>query len=108
MATPQQISVAVLASATTLYTGFTGGAATRAELCSLDLCNTTTGDLTIDLYYENSGGGTTRYFAKTMTVPALGTISYKGLQTIAATGDKWKAIASGTGIDATGTVVENA
>jgi len=105
--TPQTINAAVLASATDLYTAFVG-AATRAMLVSLDLCNTTTSDVTIDVWYEASGGGTLRYFAKTFTVPAHGSITWRGMQVINAAGDKWRAQASATGVDALGAVIENA
>lgn len=105
---PVQISAAVLASATTLYTAFVDGGATWAILSSLDFCNTGTTDITVDVWYENSGASVTRYFAKTLTVPAKGVASYRGMQTITTSGDKWRAIASATNVDCTGTVTESA
>lgn len=103
------INVAVLASETDLYTAFSIGGATTGTLLVLNLCNTGTVDLTIDVYYKKASDSSKKYLAKTRTVPALGNLTLeKAGATINTSTDKWCAIASATGIDAVGTVIENA
>ena len=104
--TPNPIKAAVAVSNTTLYTAFVG-AATRAMLVALDFCNTTAADITIDVFFENAAASVTRYFGKGVVVPANGVASWRGMQVIDTASDKWRAIASATGVDCTGTVVEN-
>ena len=104
--TPEPIEVAIGVTATDLYTAFTGGAS-RAWLVSLDLTNTTTSDITVDVYKEVSGPTDYR-FGDDLIVPAKGTLSWRGMLTLKTAGDKIKAIASATGVDCVGTVVENA
>lgn len=106
--TPIPIAVSVLASETDLYTAFSVVGASAAMLISLDLCNTGSTDITIDVYYKKAADGSKKYFGKTTTVPALGTATWRGMETINTSGDKWCAIASATNVDATGTVMENA
>jgi len=106
--TPQPIQVAVGVGVTALYTAFVGGSATRAMLVSLDLTNTTTGDITVDVYWRDAADAVSRYFADDLVVPAKGIASWRGMQTLDAAGEAIKAIASAAGVDATGTVIENA
>lgn len=104
--TPQPIQVSVLTSATTLYTAFVGGSATRAMLPSLTLTNTTSASITIDVWIDN--GGVLFYILKTFPIAGLQTLDWTGMQTLDTSTDKFRAQASATGIDATGTVIENA
>lgn len=108
MTTPQPINVAILGTATTLYTAFIGGGATRAMLVSLNLANTTVSDITVNVWYENAAGSTLVYLDKPITVPALGSAWWKGMAVINTISDKWRAQASAVGVDCTGTVMENA
>ena len=106
--TPQPIKAAVGASATTLYTAFVA-AASRAMLVSLDFVNTTTADITLDCWVSDaSAGPALYYFADDVVVPAKGTVSWRGMITLDGSGDLIRAQASATGVDANGTVVENA
>lgn len=103
MSVAKAINVAVLGSATDLYTA---GAA-DAQLTGLTLTNTTAGDLTIDVWKRNAGDTTSWFIAKTLTISALSSKSFKGsLVTFENSGEKLRAQASGTGIDAVGSVIE--
>lgn len=104
----QPINVAVLGSATTLYTAFVdAGNATRAMLVSLTFTNTTNADITLDVWYEKGSDASTKYLGKTLTVPALGELEWRGMATIDTSTDMWRAQASATGVDCVGTVMEN-
>src|SRR3989304_10344602 len=98
--TPQPIKAAILTSATTLYTAFVGG--TRAMLVSLDLCNTTTADITVDCWVYDDSAAATFYFADDLVVPAKGTASWRGMITLDGTSDLIRAQASATGVNANG------
>lgn len=102
----QPIQIAVDDAATTLYTAFVG-AGTRAQLVSLDLTNTTTADITVDVTWVANGGGTTVYLADDLVVPSKGTASWRGMVTMDEAGDTIQAVASAHGVDALGTVVES-
>ena len=106
--TPQPINVAVLASNTTLYTAFVAGGASRAIVVSMDFTNTTTADITLTVFFENAGVTVTRDFCNTLTVPAKGTLSWRGGFAFDTSSDKLRAIASAVGIDCVGMVTENA
>jgi hypothetical protein len=106
MSTPQQIAIAVGTSNTTLYTAFVD-TSTRGVLASLDLTNTTTADITVSCWLENSAGTVLTYFAKDMVIPAKTPAGYSHLITLAASGEKIRAVASATGVDALGTVMES-
>jgi hypothetical protein len=105
--TPQPIQAAIGIAATTLYTAFVAGGATRAMMVSLDLTNTTTSDITVDVYWLDDGGANAKYFADDLVVPAKGTASWRGIQVLDAASETIKAIASAVGVDATGCVLEN-
>lgn len=78
-------------------------------LISLDLTNTNATDSIVDVWYENAAGSTLRYLAKSMTVPANSTASWRGMHVIDTISDKWRAqVTTGTSVDALGSVVENA
>lgn len=103
MSTPVAINVAVLGSATDLYTA----GANLAQLTTLVLTNTTGGDLTIDVWKRNAGDTTSWFIAATLGVPANGNRSLsKALVTFENSGEKLRAQASGVGIDAVGSVIE--
>jgi hypothetical protein len=106
--TPQPIHAAILTSNTTLYTAFVGGGATRAMLVFLILTNTTSADITVDVFWENAAGSTTRLIADDINVPAKGTETFRGIVSIDTSSEKIRAIASAVGVDAVGTVMENA
>lgn len=105
--TIQQIKSAGITSATTVYTAFTAGGATRGQLVSLDICNPNTSDSTVDVWYDVSGAKT--YLAKGQTVPALGSVSYRGDVVFATASDLLKVqTTAGSGVDVLGAVLENA
>lgn len=104
--TPQQAMGAILVSATTLYTAFIGSV-TRAILVYLDLANTTAVDVTVNIWWESADGLTKRYIGQySLTVPANGGASWRGIVTLANAGEKIRAQASAAGVDAVGTVME--
>lgn len=105
--TPEPINAALTVAALTLYTAFVEGAATRGMLVSLDLTNTTTADITVDLYVE-SAGPVDRRFADDIIVPAKTSVTWRGLITLNTAGQLIRATASATGVDCLGTVLENA
>lgn len=103
MSLPVPINVAVLASATDLYVA---GAA-EAQLTTLVLTNTTAGALTISIWKRNAGDTTSWHIAETLPIAAKESLSFKGaLVTFSASGEKLRAQASGTGIDAVGSIIE--
>lgn len=105
----QPINIAVGNTATTLYTAFVSGTATRAQLVAVNLCNTTSSDITVDVWWENAAASSTKYIGKTVTVPALGTASLTSpfMGVINTASDKWRAQGSAAGVDCVGAVVEN-
>lgn len=103
---PQQALGAILTTNTTLYTAFVGSA-TRAMLVSLDLTNTSSADITVDVWWESADGLTTRKIADDLSVPAKGSQSWRGIMTFIASSEKLRAIAAATGVDAVGTVMES-
>jgi hypothetical protein len=105
--TPQTINVAVGAGATDLFTAFVA-AASRGMLVALHFCNTTTADITVDVWHRDAGNTTSRFLMDDETVPAKGTLNWSGMVTLAAAGEKIRAQASGAGVDCLGTVIENA
>ena len=102
---PEPVHLNVPASATTFYTAFTN-AASRAMLVSMTLTNTTSSDITVDIWYENSGATTLTYLAKTKTVPALGNMTWSGMDVIKSSSDKWRIQASATGVDLNAAISE--
>lgn len=101
--TPVAINVAVLASATDLYTA----GSNRAQLTTLVLTNTTGSPITIDVWKRNAGNTTSWFIAATLSVGANESRSLsKALVTFENSGEKLRAQASGTGIDAVGSVIE--
>lgn len=106
MSTPQQVAQHVLASNTTLYTAFTGG--TRSMAVTLNFCNTTTADITVDVFLVNAAGSDSFYLVDDLVIPAKGTRQFTGIVVFATAAETLKAIASATGVDILGAVVENA
>lgn len=103
MSTPVAINVSIGVSATDLYTA---GAA-KAQLTSLVLTNTTGSPITIDVWKRNAGNTTSWYIAATLGIPANGNRSLsKALVTFENSGEKLRAQASATGIDAVGSIIE--
>lgn len=102
-ASPVGIAIAVGTSATDLYTA---GANVPASLVTLDLTNTTNADIRVDVWKELSGP-TSVYLGSTITVPAKGNASFRGMDTVVNNGDKWRAQATAAGVDANGTVLES-
>ena len=104
--TPQPIEAAIGIAATTLYTAFVG-AATRAMVISIDLTNTTTAQITVDIWVD-IGGAVLRLLADDLPIPPKQTLSWRGMATLNAAGELLRAQASAVGVDAVGTVMENA
>src|ERR1041385_8452574 len=103
MSTPVAINVAVLGSATDLYVA----GANLAQLTTLVLTNTTGGTLTIDVWKRNAGDTTSWFIASTLSILANESKSLsKALMTFENAGEKLRAQACGTGIDAVGSVIE--
>jgi len=100
MSTPVKIAIAITASATDLYVP---GANVPGEVAVLDLCNTTTADVTVDVWYAPNGGGTLVYLFDDVVVPAKGHVQWTGLLTLDTNGDKLRAQGSATGVDCLGT-----
>lgn len=105
--TPQQIATSLTTGTTSLYTGFIAGGASRGMLVSLELTNTSTADITASIWQELSGGTIQAYLCKSMPVPAGGNASWRGMAVVNASGDKIRGLASTTGVDIVGAVVEN-
>jgi len=76
-------------------------------LVSLDLTNTTSNDITVDVWWESADGLTVRYFGKSISVPAGGAASYRGIVTLSNVSEKIRALASLAGVQAVGTVMES-
>lgn len=100
----QSISIAIGTSNTTLYDPFVDGTKERATVIDLELCNTTTADITVDIFIDKA---TDVYLADDLTVPAKGTAHWRGAKTIDDAAHILKAIASAVGVDCTGTVLES-
>lgn len=98
-----QIATTVLASNTDLI----AYGSAKTSVYSLDFCNTTNSDITLSVWWENAAGNVSRYLLKTETVPALGTLSWRGSIILGASGEKIQAIAGATGIDALGAALES-
>ena len=103
--TPQEVSAAILTTATVLYNPFIAGGATRGLVIYLHFCNTTTADITIDVTLNTT---VDKFILDDKVIPAKGTVSWSGCITLATATDSFDAIASATGVDCTGTVMENA
>lgn len=102
--TPIAINAAITVAALDLYTAFTTG--TVAMLVSIDFQNTTSADVTVDGWKRDANNLNSYYFADDLVVPAKGTASWRGIITLSQSGDKIRASASATGVDANGTVME--
>lgn len=100
----QPIAIAIGVANTTLYDPFIDATKERGTLIFLHLVNTSASDITLDIFIDRA---TDVYIAKTLLVPTLGYIDLVGAWTVNADTDLIKAIASATGVDATGTVVES-
>lgn len=105
MSTPQQIQAAIGITETALYTAFTS-TATRGQLGYLSICNTTGSLLSVDVYYKNSAGSTSRYLINNAYIPANGQLDWRGLLVLSTAGESINAIASDVGLDALGAVLE--
>jgi len=105
--TPEPINAAIAITNTTLYTGFVNAGATRGVFSFLNLCNTSGSSIYVDLFYENAAASVTRFILDNTLVPPRGVFQWSGLFPIATSGDKIRGVASATGIDATGEVLEN-
>lgn len=102
--TPQAVAAAILTSNTTLYDPFVAAGATRGMVIYLHFCNTTTADITVDCFIDTT---VDKYILDDKVIPAKGTVSWSGIITMATATDLLVAIASATGVDVTGTVMEN-
>ena len=100
----QQIAIAVGTTNTTIYDPFTDATKERATLIHLNFCNTTGAAITVDVFIDLA---TDVYIVKTLSVPATGQVSWSGAITVDANTENIVAIASGAGVDVSGTVVES-
>lgn len=102
---PVPVEAGVGTSAGDLYS-HPGGSVTQAVVTSLDFTNTTASPITIDVWHRNAGDSQSRFLLDDATVPGKGTLSWRGMLTLDASGEKLRAQASATGVDVLGTVVE--
>ena len=65
---------------------------------SIYFCNTTSGDLTFDLYVDDGGGGTDYYIYDDQSLPAKATFEHTG-KIVVADEDHLCMAGSGSGID---------
>jgi predicted secreted protein len=100
----QPVATAIGTSATTLYAPFIDSTKERGTLIFLNLANTTTSDVTVDIFITTTPN---TYIASSLLVPAKGNVVLSGAWTVNSTASLIKAIASATGVDASGTVVES-
>lgn len=103
--TPIPLNVAITVAALDIYTAYTGTPASAAVI-SLDLTNTTSADITVDLWKRNAADSASYYVADDLVVPAKGTASWRGILPFTVSGEKLRGSASATGVDLTGSVME--
>lgn len=95
-------------AATTLYTAFVVGGATRGQLVSLDLQNKTTSEITVDVWIE-SAGAIVRLLADDLPLRPKAHAAWRGMAVLDTAGQLIRAQASvASSVDALGAVVENA
>lgn len=97
-----KVRAAVLASATTLVTR--GG--DHDVVYALNFCNTTTADITLDVYELDADGSTKHYLLKAAVVPLQGVLQWTGACILDAASETVKALASATGVDCNGAYLE--
>jgi hypothetical protein len=100
----QPIAAAILTTNTNLYDPFIDGTKERGTLICLHLVNTTNADITVDVFIDMA---TDVFILDDEVIPAKGTVTLTGAWTVDDGAEIIKAIASATGVDATGTVVES-
>lgn len=83
---------------TSVSTFYTVPALTRSFVKNIDICNTTSGSLTVTLYLVESGGtaGAANTLIPTVSISPNGMFQWAGTQILNA-GDTIQAIASGAG-----------
>ena len=81
----QQIAIAVGTTNTTIYDPFTDATKERGTLIHLNFCNTTAAAITVDVFIDLA---TDVYIVKTLSVPAIGQVSWSGAITVDAGGKK--------------------
>ncbi len=97
--TPTKLGRGQIDTTPTKTTVYTTPASTRTIVKTIDLCNTSTGGLTVTVYLVQSGGtaGATNTLIPTITIPINGYYQWTGAQVLNA-GDTIQATASGAGI----------
>ena len=97
--TPIKLGRGAIATTPTLTTLRTTPASTRDIVKCIDICNTTTGNLTATVYLVESGGtaGASNTLIPTITLNANTPFQWTGTQVLNA-GDTIQATASGAGI----------
>ena len=97
--TPEKLGRGQLAVSPTLTTVYTTPAARRTIVKTLDMCNTTTGAITVSVYLVESGGtaGAANKLVSNITLPANGYYQWTGAQVLHA-GDTIQASSSAVGI----------
>lgn len=97
--TPTKLGRGALATSPTLTTVYTVPSITRTIVKTIDVCNTTTSRLTVNVYLVESGGaaGTSNALLYAMSVPPSGIVQWSGAQVLDA-GDKIQANGSASGL----------
>jgi hypothetical protein len=90
---------------TTIYDPFTTAGATQAIISSLTFCNTTTSDITIDVFVDLA---TDIYLCDDKLIPAKGNVDWTGLIIINGSTQNLVAIGSASGVHVLGGALENA
>jgi hypothetical protein len=90
---------------TTIYDPFTTAGATTTIISSLTFCNTTTSDITIDVFIDL---GTDAYLLDDKTIPAKGNVEWTGILIINGATQNLVAIGSVAGVHVIGGALENA
>lgn len=103
--TPVQIAAAIGVANTDLYDPFVSAGATWGMIVALHFCNTTSADITIDVFLDMA---TDLYLCDDKVVPAKGNLDWTGIVTVDAGTEILKGIASASGVHVLGTVMENA
>lgn len=97
--TPVKLGRGALATSPSLTTVYTTPALTRAIVKCIEVCNTTSGALTLNIYLVESGGtaGASNQLISALSIAANSTFQWTGTQVLN-TGDLIQANGSGSGL----------
>ena len=105
MSTYISIAAVIGNTNTTIYDPFTTAGATTSIISCLTFCNTTTSDITIDVFIDLA---TDTYLLDDKTVPAKGNFQFTGIIIINGATQNLVAIGSALGVHVIGGALENA